>query len=177
MEQTRISLREARPDDAAAIAGIFNHYVASSTVIFSNRIRTAAEMEQKIRDCLGRTPFLVAQNDGGRLLGYCYAHPWQPDEVYGRTLEVTIYLAHDTLGQGIGSRLLAELIGRCRALGCHTLLSAVTEGNAPCEALHRKLGFTRVACMKEVGFKFGRYLNDVFYQLILPDENPPAKAF
>lgn len=167
MEQDILTIRTARPDDAAAIAEIFNYYVATSTVIFSERLREASEMARQIEACRDRTPFLVAESADRRLLGYCYAHPWQPDAVYGRTLEITIYLDREARGKGIGSRLLGELIGRCRTLGYHVLVSAITEGNEACEALHRKHGFTQVARLAEVGFKFGRYLNDVFYQLIL----------
>ena len=72
------------------MARIFNHYVATSTVIFSNDILSAERMADKIRPVCGRFPFFVSVDDAtGEVMGYCYAHLWQPDPVYGRTWETT----------------------------------------------------------------------------------------
>lgn len=161
-----MEIRNGRLDDAAEIARIFNFYVRTSDVIFSEHELSEEEMKRKLAPVAGHFPFLVAEEDG-RLLGYCYAHPWQPDYVYRFTLELTEYLDHESLSKGLGTRMLQMVIDQCRAAGFHSVVSAVTGGTIPCERMHDKLGFRVVGVVKDSGFKFGRFLDDVFYQLIL----------
>lgn len=166
--ESDFTIRRGHAGDAAGMAAIYNHYVAESDVIFSNTQLTAADMQAKIaRLALGdRFPFLVAES-AGRIVGYAYAHHWQPDPVYDLTWELTMYLAHDILGHGLGSRMLERLVDECRCGGAHVLVSCITEGNAPCERMHLRAGFTRAGCIPETGFKFGRFLNDVIYYRLL----------
>ncbi len=159
-------IREACRDDAARIAEIFNHYVLTSTAIFSNTCVTERQMACKILSPEDFTPFLVNVTDGV-VDGYCYAHKWSNDEVYAGTMEVTIYLHHEAVGRGTGSTLLAELIRRCRKKGVHTLVSIITDGNEASEVMHRRLGFECVGRLLGVGYKFGKYIGDAYYQLML----------
>ncbi len=162
-------IRKGNLNDAAAMAGIFNHYVATSTVIFSNRQLSEADMRLRLEPVAGRFPFYVDEDENGEVTGYCYAHSWHPDEVYGRTWEVTIYLRHDITGRGIGSALLESVVAESRRMGAHVLMSFITEGNEPCERMHRRVGFRLEGLFREVGYKFGRYLNDAVYYLKLND--------
>lgn len=160
-------IRKGELNDAAAMAEIFNHYVRTSPVIFSNRELSAEEMKDKISH-LGagaRFPFLIAEVDG-RTVGYCYAHHWQPDPVYDRTWEVTIYLSEAARGRGIGTALLSRLVEECRVGGAHTLVSCITHGNRASERIHEKTGFELVGVVRQAGFKFGEYYSDAIYQLI-----------
>lgn len=161
-------IREGRLDDAAAMAAVFNHYVRTSTVIFSEKELSASDMHAKLSAMhLGDPfPFLVEERDGN-VVGYCYAHLWHPDPVYGRTWEVTLYISSQARGHGIGTSLLNAIIEESRNAGAHTLISCVTAGNTPCERMLVKSGFEVAGCLKGVGYKFGQYLDDVFYQLIL----------
>lgn len=163
MESTTVIIREGQPSDAVQMADIFNYYITSSDVIFSNRLRSPEDMLSLVQPGFGQYPFFVAEDPEGRLLGYCFAHRWMPDEVYARTLEITIYLRHDALGLGIGGRLLDRVIEGCRRIGTHRLVSFITEGNRPCEQLHLRAGFTLRGILPAVGYKFGRYLNDAIY--------------
>ena len=163
-----MKIREGKESDAAAMAEIYNHYVRTSPVIFSDRCLTAGEMADKLRR-LGvgsRFPFLIA-GEGGNVVGYAYAHLWQPDPFYDRTWELTMYLDAQACGKGLGSRMLAMLIDECRRRGAHTLVSCVTEGNSACERMHDRAGFFLAGRMPEVGCKFGNYYADVIYQLML----------
>lgn len=160
-------IRKGNLDDAADMAEIFNHYVATSTVIFSDRRLSADEFRQKITGVAGSFPFFIAETDGGEMAGYCYAHSWMPDPVYGWSWEITIYLNHKFTGQGYGRRLLQKVIAESRSLGAHTLVSCITAGNTPCERLHASCGFRHIGTFREVGYKFGQYLDDALYQLIL----------
>lgn len=162
-------IRKGNYDDAAEMARIFNHYVRTSTAIFSNRELTAEEMRRKLESLGVGTvfPFLVSEAPDGTLTGYCYAHRWMPDPVYDRSWELTMYLSKDHLGQGIGSRMFRQLINDCRQRKAHVLVANVTEGNAPSEKMCMAEGFREVGRMPEIGFKFGAYHTDVIYQMIL----------
>lgn len=159
-------IRPGRPDDAAAMAGIFNYYVATSDVIFSERPLTEEDMRAKIEPVAGHFPFMVAEEDG-RVVGYCYAHLWQPDPVYRFTWELTEYLSHRTVSRGIGTALLEAVVEECRQAGAHTLLSCVTATNEPCLRMLARAGFKCVGNVAQSGYKFGRWHDDVFLQLML----------
>lgn len=160
-------VRKGNLNDAAVMAKIFNHYVATSTVIFSDRQLSADGFRQKIAGVDGSYPFFIAETDSGEMAGYCYAHRWMPDPVYGRSWEITIYLSHKFTGRGYGRQLLQAVIDESRRLGAHTLVSCITAGNTPCERLHTSCGFRHIGTFREVGYKFGQYLDDALYQLIL----------
>lgn len=159
-------IREGSVDDAAAMADIFNYYIAESTVIFSNRIRSAEDMAEMIAPVLGKYPFFVWEQDG-EVLGYCFAHAYMPDPVYSLTWEITIYLRNGYTGRGIGSSLLKSTIEAARQGGAHTLISCVTGGNTACEVMHQKAGFKVAGVLRDAGYKFGQYLDDVLFQLVL----------
>lgn len=159
-------IRQGRIEDAARMAEIFNHYVRTSTVIFSNDVLSADDMGRRLESVVGRFPFLVWE-ENGRVSGYCYVHFFHPDAVYSQTWELTEYLDHSVLGRGIGTRLLSETISLCREAGAHTLLSFITASNSQCEKMVGSLGFEKCGQIREAGYKFGEYLDDVIYQLIL----------
>lgn len=163
-----IMIRYGSLDDAAEVAEIYNHYVATSTVIFSDRQLSADEMRHKLGGLIdGEYPFLVAEDESGNVSGYCYAHAWQPDEVYAHSWEITIYVRSGCQGQGLGRALLGRLIDECRKRGAHTLISCITGGNDASCRLHEHFGFRKVSHFPEVGYKFGLWLDDVHYQLML----------
>ncbi len=165
-------IRKGNFDDAAEMARIFNHYVRTSTAIFSNKELTAEEMRRKL-EILGvgtSFPFLVSVNDNGELTGYCYAHRWMPDPVYDHSWELTMYLSKDHLGNGLGSRMFKQLIDECIKGKAHVLVANITEGNTPSEKMCLAEGFREVGRMPEIGYKFGAYHTDVIYQKILQNQ-------
>ena len=101
------------------------------------------------------------------MVGYCYAHLWKERVAYSQTLETTIYLHPDYCHRGIGKRLMQQLIEQCRAQGFHALIACITGGNEGSIALHQSLGFEQRSCFKEVGHKFGAWLDVVDLELIL----------
>lgn len=161
------TIRNGRAGDYAGMAEIFNHYVRTSTVIFSNHELTADDFAGKLRPVVdGGFPFLVLEKEG-ELIGYAYAHSYHPDPVYAGTWELTAYLSHRTTGRGLGTRLIRDLIERCRCGGAHVLISCITAGNEPCERMHRRLGFTLGGVLPQVGRKFDQWLDDALYILLL----------
>lgn len=159
-------IRLVHPDDAADIVAIYNHYITQTTVTFEVVPLTVSEMLGRITHISQDYPFLVYE-EGGKVQGYCYAHPWKEREAYRYTLETTIYLSPSCVGLGIGRQLMQKLIMKCHQLPCHALIACITaENTASCD-FHTQLGFLPVSRFKEVGQKFGRWLDVVDYELLL----------
>lgn len=162
-----MTLRLATPDDAAAIAALYNHYVTTTTISFEETAVSAGDMAQRVADVLAAgLPWLVAF-DGDQLLGYAYATKWRARHAYRFSVESTVYLAPDEARRGLGSRLYGELLERLRTAGCHLVIGGIALPNEASVALHEKLGFEKVAHFKEVGFKFERWLDVGYWQRTL----------
>lgn len=163
-----VDIRPVGLDDAAAIAEIYNYYVTSTTVSFETEPLSEAAMRSRIKSLAGQFPYLVCEVDGA-VAGYCYAHPWKERAAYNFTLETTVYVSARYHRRGIGSRLMERLIDECRRRGVHALVACVTaENEASCD-LHLALGFRPVSCFRQVGRKFGRWLDVVDFELLLPE--------
>ncbi len=159
-------IRKVNATDAQAIAHIYNHYVLNTTISFETQAVTTAHMQHRITSISAQYPYLVYEHEG-RVVGYCYAHLWKERVAYSQTLETTIYLHPDYCHRGIGKRLMQQLIEQCRAQGFHALIACITGGNEGSIALHQSLGFEQRSCFKEVGHKFGAWLDVVDLELIL----------
>ncbi len=165
-------MNEIRPltvGDAEAVADIYAHYVKQTVVTFDTEAPTPQAMRQTLASLIdGGFPAYACLSDGV-LTGYCYAHPWKARAAYGRTLETTIYLHPSHTGQGLGRKLMCRLIDECRRRGYHALVACITVPNEASTHLHESLGFSRVSRFREVGCKFGRWLDVADYELLLPD--------
>lgn len=161
-------IRVGKISDAHAMAEIFNHWVRTSTVIFSNRELEPSQMAEKIKPVIdGGFPFFVDTDENGRVTGYAYAHRYHPDPVYSGTWELTEYLSPDAVGKGIGSSLFHTLIDECKTRGAHVLISCITSGNAACERMNLSAGFTLSGIIPQAGYKFGLWLDDALYTKLL----------
>jgi L-amino acid N-acyltransferase YncA len=160
------SIRDATPEDAAAIAAIYNRYVLDTTITFEEEAVTQEEMRARIAEVqTASLPWLVATD--GRLLGFAYASKWKGRCAYRFSVEVTVYLGEGAAGRGLGSRLYAELFERLRAAGMHSVLAGIALPNEPSVALHEKMGMEKVAHFGEVGFKLGRWVDVGYWQRTL----------
>lgn len=159
-------IRPATINDAAAIVAIYNEYVLNTTITFEVDAVSVDEMAQRIAEFSANHPYLVYE-DGGKVLGYAYAHQWKARAAYAHTWETTVYVKSDARHRGIGSLLMNELIGASRQAGVRVLIACITEENAPSVALHKMLGFQQVSCFKQVGYKFNRWLGVSDFELIL----------
>ncbi len=152
-------IRPATPRDAAAIAGIYAHYVRETVISFEEVPPTPEEIAARIERIRGATlPFLVAAA-GDEVVGYAYAAPWRDRSAYRFSVETSIYLALDRVGQGIGTRLYDTLLDLLKQAGLHAAIGGITLPNAASVALHERLGFRKVAQFEQVGFKLGRWLD------------------
>ena len=159
-------IREATPRDARAIVEIYNEYIERGVETFETEPLSEEEMRARVVAIAADYPYLVYE-EGGEVIGYCYAHEWKERAAYSKTLETTVYLHPAFKRQGIGNALMRALIEECRKSGFHALIACITDDNKGSIALHEQLGFRQVSHFKEVGYKFGRWLGVVDYELLL----------
>jgi L-amino acid N-acyltransferase YncA len=162
-----MKIRNAEPADAGLIAGIYNHYIADTIVTFELDPAGADEMEKRIRAYARMHPFLVIEDDGGTVTGYAYASRFREREAYRHTAEVTIYLDKDRTGAGFGAPLFAELLDRLRKTDTVALIGAIALPNEPSVRLHEKFGFRKVAHLEKVGYKFGKWIDVGYWELLI----------
>ena len=110
----------------------------------------------------------------GGLLGFASYGVFRPWRAYKYTVEHSLYIAPHHRGQGIGKQLLGNLIHRATLQDYHVMVGGIDSANVASIGLHEKFGFEHVATMKEVGFKFGRWLDLYFYQLLLSTPTRPV---
>lgn len=161
-----VAIRPVQPSDADAIASIYNNYVLNTAISFETEAVTVEEMRSRIMEISRKYPYFVAECDG-KVAGYCYAHEWKSRPAYYRTWETTVYIDERIRHLHLGHRLMDKLVEECRGRECHALIACITGDNEASIAFHRSLGFEQVSLFKEVGFKFGRYLDVVDYELLL----------
>ncbi|MGY6554171.1 MAG: N-acetyltransferase family protein [Wenzhouxiangella sp.] len=162
-----VQVRPARASDCAVLVEIYNHYIQNSTVTFEETPLAPEQMAARLDGVLGRgLPWLVAEGEED-VLGYAYAIPWRERSAYRYSVEVSAYVAPHSVGCGIGTALYAVLLPQLQDLAIHTALAVVPLPNRASAALYEKLGFAKVAHLKEVGFKLGRWVDVGYWQLNL----------
>ena len=165
MENTLI--RHVTNADAPSIAGIYNHYVENTAISFEESAVSAHAMAGRIGDVTAASfPWLVAERDG-QVVGYAYATKWKARGAYRFSAECTVYLAPGVVGAGLGSELYAALFAELRSRQIHVAIGCIALPNAASIALHEKMGMTQVAHFKEVGYKFGRWIDIGYWQCTL----------
>lgn len=168
---TQIRVRPAESSDIPAVAAIYAHAVLTSTATFDVREPPLSAWQAKLDSTDVGDHFLVADDptaeEHNALLGYAYSGAFRARSAYKRTRETSVYLAQEARGRGLGSRLYDELLDLLRQDGVHLVVAVVTQPNPASNALHRRMGFTEVGTLDEVGFKFGAYLSTTSFQLRL----------
>jgi phosphinothricin acetyltransferase len=158
-------VRPVRDDDLPAITAIYAHHVRNGSASFEEIPPDEVEMRTRCAKVLDAgLPYLVAERDA-RVLGYAYATHYRPRSAYRFTLEDSVYIAPDAIGQGVGRALLLTLIARCEGGPWRQLIANVGDsGNQASLALHAACGFQHAGMLKSVGFKFGRWIDTVLMQ-------------
>jgi phosphinothricin acetyltransferase len=157
--------RPATPDDLAAIAEIYAHYVATSVATFELDPPDGDEWRRRY-DAIVATglPFLVTERDDA-IAGYAYCAPWKTRPAYRATVEDSVYVAPEAVGQGCGTELLRDLLGACRAAGLREVIAVIADSGDPASVeLHHRLGFVDAGRLTNVGYKFDRYVDTVLLQ-------------
>lgn len=160
---TALTIRDCRAEDIPAIAAIYGHWVETGLASFELSPPGEAEMAQRREAVLANGfPYIVAEGEGGRVLGYAYASHWRTRPAYRFACENSVYVAKDANRGGVGRALMEALIGRCAARGLRLMVAVIGDsGNAPSIRLHRACGFSMVGVLPAVGWKHDRWVDSV----------------
>lgn len=151
--------------DLAVITRIYAHHVLNGTGTFETSPPSEDEMRQRRADVLGKNlPWLVIER-GGQVLGFAYGNWFKPRPAYRFSVEDSIYLAPDALGQGLGRQLMGELLAQLERRGIRKVMAVIGDSaNAGSLGLHRSAGFEPAGTIEACGWKFGRWLDIVLMQ-------------
>jgi phosphinothricin acetyltransferase len=171
----RTAIRPLRPADIAAVTALYARHVLTGTGSFEIVPPDESEMRRRAAAVRDRgLPYYVAEAEGA-LAGFAYAVPYRPRPAYARTMESSVYVAPERARMGIGRGLMESVIASCRALGGHRLIAVIGgSDNHASIALHEALGFRHAGTFSQAGFKFGRYVDTVLYELAL-DQMPDVR--
>jgi phosphinothricin acetyltransferase len=168
-------LRPVTLEDAPAIAGIYNYYIAYTAITFEEDPVDARIIEERIRAVtasqqssakLIQFPWFVWE-EGSEILGYAYAHKWHERAAYRYAVEDSIYLKQGFQRRGIGRALLEKVIAELRRQEIHVVMSVITLPNEGSVGLHESFGFKKAGQFSEIGLKFGKRLDVGYWELIL----------
>lgn len=156
-------IRDALESDAEALAAIYGHHVLHGFGTFEEVPPSAADMEARRLAVIERgLPYLTAETEG-RILGFAYAGPFRPRAAYRYTVEDSVYIAPNAIGQGVGKALLEAVLINCEAMGLHQVVAVIGDsGNAASIGLHRSLGFLPAGVGEGFGYKHGRWVDIVW---------------
>lgn len=160
-------VRGVNLSDARAIRDIYNHYIEKTTVSFEEELVSVEEMEKRIAAKLSAAMPWFVYEEKGEILGYAYAGKWKERAAYRFCAEATVYLKNGCQKRGLGSSLYTALLDDLRERGFHVVMGVITIPNEASRALHEKFGFVKSAHFKEVGFKFNRWLDVGYWELML----------
>jgi L-amino acid N-acyltransferase YncA len=166
---TALTLRDCRESDTPAIAGIYGHWVRTGLASFEYAPPDVEEMGRRRAAVLAAGfPYIVAEGEGGRVLGYAYVSAWRTRPAYRFACENSVYVDKDVGRGGIGRALLNALIARCAARGLRLMVAVIGDSaNAPSIGLHKACGFTMVGTLPAVGWKHNRWVDSVLMTLPL----------
>jgi phosphinothricin acetyltransferase len=165
-DATALVVRDATPDDLPAVAAIYTHYVLRTTMTFNTQVRTPRQWTDLFDEevATGRYDLLVAAR-GAAIVGYVQTGAFRPKPAYARSVELSIYVAPDEVGGGVGGALYGEVLSRLEAdERFHRAYSVIALPNDPSVRFHERWGFVHRGTLSEAGFKFGRYLDVAYYE-------------
>jgi phosphinothricin acetyltransferase len=169
-----ISLRTCTPDDAKALVEIYAPYVEKTAITFEYDVPSVEEFRSRIENTLKKYPYIVAEDDG-KIIGYAYAGTFKGRRAYDHCAEISIYVAEEQHGKGVGRMLYAELEKLLEAKGIINICACITWIDKPNSHLtqqsprfHEKLGYKTVAHFHRCGYKFGEWYDMIWMEKILP---------
>lgn len=165
--ETATVIRHANASDLPVILEIYNHAIINTTAVYQEDVHTLAMREQWFADKLKiGHPVFVAEISG-QVIGFSTYGPFRNWPGYRFTVEHSVYVHVNSRGKGAGKLLVQAVIANARNKGMHALIAGIDSSSEGSLHLHRSLGFTEVAHFKQVGYKFGRWLDLKFMELIL----------
>jgi L-amino acid N-acyltransferase len=162
----RPEIRLATEADLSAINEIYNHYVGTSTCTYQEEPEPLESRRKWFDAHVGKYPATVAMIEDV-IVGWGSLSSFHTRSAYRQTVENSLYVHHEMHRRGIGAAILRDLIERAKKLGHHTIIAGIDGEQEASMALHAKFGFEKVAHLKQLGFKFGRWLDVIYMQLML----------
>lgn len=160
-------IRHFENKDIQSILDIINYNILNSTALYDYKTRTFEAQKAIVEDKTNKGfPVIVAERDG-ILVGFGMYSEFRFREAYKFTVEHSVYVSPSEIGKGIGKLLLTELIELAKAQGLHTMIGVIDSENKSSITFHEQFGFKTVGIIKESGYKFDRWLDSVFMQLLL----------
>jgi L-amino acid N-acyltransferase len=156
-----IRLEPAATVHAEGLRAIYNREVESGTATFDMTARSLEEQHEWVAEHSGAHPAVVAVTDDGEVVGFGSLSPYRPRAAYSTSVEDSVYVANEFQGQGVGRAILEELLRLAEAYGFHAVLARIAGQNEASVALHAACGFEMIGTEREVGRKFGRWLDVV----------------
>lgn len=164
-----VSIRDARAEDLPAIKDLYNYFIRNTVVTFDDKALDLAYWQQK-HEMLAKfeLPFLVLVRGEFEVIGFAFVAPWRARSGYLKIVENSIYLSAPATGKRLGTRLLTELISRCKALGIKEVIAVIADRGADASIrLHTKLGFKEQGHLAKVGTRFGKPIGSYLLSLNL----------
>jgi len=163
-------VRRATHADAPAINDIYNHYVRTSTATFDTVEMSLADRAEWLTHHGDEHPVLVVEQ-GGAVVAWGSLSRWATRAAWRHTVEVSTYVSASALGQGLGPILLRELVEEARRQGHHAVIAQISSDNLPSLKMGERAGFERVGTLREVGRKFGSWIDLAMLQLVLAHDD------
>ncbi len=159
-------IRDAVAEDSESLSEIYRYYVEETAISFELTAPDKDEMERRRKEYSESFPFLIAE-DGGKILGYAYAHPFSQREAYSKSVEVTIYLDRMSTGKGIGKALYEALEEKLKVKGIRNLYAIVMYPGYGSVEFHERMGYRLVGKLTNCGEKFGKLWSVVYMEKFL----------
>ena len=159
-------IRTVQTKDIREICTIYNYYIENTTITFEEEPISDDEMGKRINEIVPSYPWLVYEYNE-TVLGYAYATRWKARAAYRHSVELSIYISKDNLGKGIGKKLYETILAELRKTDVHAVIGGMSLPNVPSEKLHESLGFKKMAEFKEVGYKFQKWIDVGYWELII----------
>ncbi|WP_300120728.1 GNAT family N-acetyltransferase [uncultured Enterococcus sp.] len=172
-----MKIRVAQIEDAARLVEIYRPYVEKTAITFEYKVPSVTEFEQRMIKTLKKYPYLVLENERGKIVGYAYAGTYKGRTAYDWSVEVTVYLDQAKQGRGYGELLYTALEAYLSKQHIYQLTACITAGNGASEHFHEKLGYRKVAHFEKIGYKFGQWYDICWMQKTLGDLPSQPAAF
>lgn len=162
-----VQIRFFEINDTHAILDIINYNIINSTALYDYKTRDFETQKKILEDKINKGfPVIVAESQG-KVIGFGMYSEFRLREAYKFTVEHSVYVALNEMGKGVGKLLLLKLIELAKAQGMHTMIGVIDSENKSSIRFHEQFGFKTVGIIKESGYKFDRWLDSVFMQLLL----------
>jgi len=162
-----VQIRPFEIKDTQSILDIINYNILNSTALYDYKTRDFETQKTILEDKIIKAfPVIVAECDG-KLVGFGMYSEFRFREAYKFTVEHSVYVSPNEMGKGIGKMIMAQLIIQAKAQGLHTMIGVIDSENKSSITFHEQFGFKTVGIIKESGYKFDRWLDSVFMQLLL----------